>query len=270
MKHCSQKTKENVLPKLIGLALCLCLYPFSQQGTCSPSLQAPPINETNGKSIPGSIVDYKLLSKDNQSDFLIQADRDLKDYTSFYLDSPPRFVLDIPKIKAPKRYERITVNRPELICIRIVQREDKNKVRIVFDLTGDGEVECRVKNKTLGLEVSIRNRKKKQIVSSPPVMENRPAVRISKIGTDFKSQRHDSIKRKISIDLVKADIREFFMLVSRVSGISIQLSPEINEKITLKLKDIPWDKAVKAVADLYRLKIEEKGNSLYVSYSESL
>ncbi len=53
--------------------------------------------------------------------------------------------------------------------------------------------------------------------------------------------------QKISLDLQNADVQSVFRLLSEVGGVNIVLGEEIQGKVTLKLKDVPWDQVLDIV-----------------------
>ncbi len=53
--------------------------------------------------------------------------------------------------------------------------------------------------------------------------------------------------QKISLDLQNADVQSVFRLLSEVGGVNIVLGEEIKGKVTLKLKDVPWDQVLDIV-----------------------
>src|SRR6185369_1028885 len=48
----------------------------------------------------------------------------------------------------------------------------------------------------------------------------------------------------ISLDLKDYDIKDFFRLISEISGLNVVLDPNVGGMVTLKLTDVPWDQAL--------------------------
>jgi type IV pilus assembly protein PilQ len=48
---------------------------------------------------------------------------------------------------------------------------------------------------------------------------------------------------KVSIDFKDADIRDFVLLMAEVGHFQVVVDPGVTCKLTLKLKDVPWDTA---------------------------
>lgn len=51
----------------------------------------------------------------------------------------------------------------------------------------------------------------------------------------------------ISLDLRDVDIRDFFRLIHRVSGLNLAVDPDVTGNITLVMDDVPWDQALDIV-----------------------
>ena len=49
---------------------------------------------------------------------------------------------------------------------------------------------------------------------------------------------------KISLDLQNADVQSVFRILSEIGGVNIVLGEDIQGKVTLKLKDVPWDQVL--------------------------
>jgi len=58
---------------------------------------------------------------------------------------------------------------------------------------------------------------------------------------------------KITIKFNDADIRDVIMYLCRVGGLNVVFHPEVSGKVTLDLKDVPWDQALDLVLKLNRL-----------------
>jgi len=58
---------------------------------------------------------------------------------------------------------------------------------------------------------------------------------------------------KISIKFKDADIRDVIMYLCKVGGLNVVFHPEVSGKVTLDLKDVPWDQALDLVLKLNKL-----------------
>src|SRR5207253_6867891 len=74
----------------------------------------------------------------------------------------------------------------------------------------------------------------------------------------------------ISLDLKDYDIKDFFRLVSEISGLNVVLDPNVNGTVTLKLTDVPWDQALDVVLKNYQLGGQLQGNVLRIATNATL
>ncbi len=74
----------------------------------------------------------------------------------------------------------------------------------------------------------------------------------------------------ISLDLKDYDIKDFFRLISEISGLNIVLDPNVAGNVTLKLVDVPWDQALDVVLQNYQLGGLLQGNVLRIATNGTL
>ena len=73
------------------------------------------------------------------------------------------------------------------------------------------------------------------------------------------------IGKKISIELRDTDIRDAFELVTLESGLNMVLSDAVQGRVSLKLKDVPWDQAFVMLLRVKNLGYIRYGNVLQIS-----
>jgi type IV pilus assembly protein PilQ len=74
----------------------------------------------------------------------------------------------------------------------------------------------------------------------------------------------------ISLDLRDYDIKDFFRLISEISGLNVVLDPNVSGTVTLKLTDVPWDQALDVVLKNYQLGGQLQGNVLRIATNGTL
>ncbi len=74
----------------------------------------------------------------------------------------------------------------------------------------------------------------------------------------------------VSFDLVDEDIKNFFRLISELSGLNIVLDPGVSGTVTLKLTDVPWDQALDVVLKNNQLGGQLQGNILRIATNAAL
>lgn len=74
----------------------------------------------------------------------------------------------------------------------------------------------------------------------------------------------------ISLDLVNYDIKDFFRLISEISGLNVVLDPNVTGVVTLRLTDVPWDQALDVVLKNYNFGGQLQGNVLRIATNSTL
>ncbi|PYR98280.1 MAG: hypothetical protein DMG16_21315 [Acidobacteria bacterium] len=74
----------------------------------------------------------------------------------------------------------------------------------------------------------------------------------------------------ISLDLRDYDIKDFFRLISEISGLNVVLDPNVAGNVTLKLTDVPWDQALDVVLKNYNFGAQLQGNVLRIATNATL
>jgi len=74
----------------------------------------------------------------------------------------------------------------------------------------------------------------------------------------------------ISLDFQEADIKNVFRILAEMSGLNIIVSEKVKGKVTLRLKNVPWDQALDLVLQTYNLGVVKKGNVLRILPIEEL
>ncbi|KJU87014.1 type IV pilus secretin PilQ/competence protein [Candidatus Magnetobacterium bavaricum] len=206
----------------------------------------------------------------------------------FTLDG--RIVVDIPKVKLAA-LKRQAVKKP-LSNIRWV--EHKDKVRIVLDVADKVNYEVvtggnlvvivltapNIKSKVPKTAITVLPAKKKGskgLSTTDDVMAD-VQTRIERLKKDDrkspaeKEHNHDSGlsgKSLVTLDFNNADIVPIMRLISDAGGYNIVVDPAVKGKITLKLKDVPWDKALDLILDAHRLDKEMDGNILKIKPTDA-
>lgn len=95
----------------------------------------------------------------------------------------------------------------------------------------------------------------REIASSPPEQSLSPA-------------RYDQPKKytgeKISLDFQNTNIRDVIKIIGEHSGKNMVISDGVTGRVTVKLKDLPWDQALDIVLASRTLGVTESGNVLIV------
>ncbi|MDR2352023.1 MAG: secretin and TonB N-terminal domain-containing protein, partial [Deltaproteobacteria bacterium] len=75
---------------------------------------------------------------------------------------------------------------------------------------------------------------------------------------------------RISLDFQNADIHNILRLIGEVSGKNVVVSDAVSGKVTLKLRNVPWDQALDIVLESKNLESETVGNVLRIDTKENM
>ena len=64
---------------------------------------------------------------------------------------------------------------------------------------------------------------------------------------------------RISLDLKDADLKDVFRLMARISGLNVVVAPEVQGRLTMTLRDVPWDQALDIICKNFNLAYEVEG-----------
>ena len=90
-------------------------------------------------------------------------------------------------------------------------------------------------------------------------------------GSGLPSNLNKSFKgNKVSLDFQDVDVRTVLQILAKESGMNIVASDSVTGKMTLTLKDVPWDQALDLVMQARNLDMRKTGNIINVAPREEL
>ena len=85
-------------------------------------------------------------------------------------------------------------------------------------------------------------------------------------GSGLPSNQNKSFKgNKVSLDFQDVDVRTVLQILAKESGMNIVASDSVTGKMTLTLKDVPWDQALDLVMQARNLDMRKTGNVINVA-----
>ena len=73
-----------------------------------------------------------------------------------------------------------------------------------------------------------------------------------------------SPEARVDLDLKAADIHDVFRLLADVGRVNIVVAGEVSGTITMRLRQVPWDRAMEVIAHARGLSYEREGNVILV------
>ena len=89
-------------------------------------------------------------------------------------------------------------------------------------------------------------------------------------GSVLAEPRHRYSGKKITIDLQEADIANVIRLIGDVSGKNVVFGDDVKGKVTLKLKNVPWDQALDVILRSHALGAQIDDGIIFVAPQAAL
>lgn len=78
------------------------------------------------------------------------------------------------------------------------------------------------------------------------------------------------VPSNVTLDFKEADIRNVLKIISYKAGVNIVTTPEVIGNVTIRLVDVPWDKALDVILKTYGFGYEKQGNIITVAPIDKL
>jgi type IV pilus assembly protein PilQ len=110
--------------------------------------------------------------------------------------------------------------------------------------------------------------------AQPPRQQPQPAPAQARSGSALSGLGLGDEKvytgERISLDFQNADIHNILRLIGEVSGKNVVVSDAVSGKVTLKLRNVPWDQALDIVLASKNLDFVENGNVLRIDTKDNI
>ncbi|EPI6964032.1 type IV pilus secretin PilQ [Neisseria gonorrhoeae] len=216
--------------------------PAKQQAAASAKQQAAtPAKQTNidfrkdGKN--AGIIELAALGFAGQPDISQQHDHIIVTLKNHTLPTALQRSLDVADFKTP--VQKVTLKRLN------------NDTQLIITTTGNWEL---VNKSAAPGYFTFQVLPKKQTLESGGV-NNAPKT--------FTG-------RKISLDFQDVEIRTILQILAKESGMNIVASDSVSGKMTLSLKDVPWDQALDLVMQARNLDMRQQGNIVNIAPRDEL
>lgn len=212
--------------------------PFSPATQQTAAVQAKQTNidfRKDGKN--AGIIELAALGFAGQPDISQQRDHIIVTLKNHTLPTALQRSLDVADFKTP--VQKVTLKRLN------------NDTQLIITTTGNWEL---VNKSAAPGYFTFQVLPKKQNLESGGV-NNAPKT--------FKG-------RKISLDFQDVEVRTILQILAKESGMNIVASDSVNGKMTLSLKDVPWDQALDLVMQARNLDMRQQGNIVNIAPRDEL
>jgi len=109
---------------------------------------------------------------------------------------------------------------------------------------------------------------KPEPAASAAVAPQQPAA----LPEDTQAAATESLAKSdnVSLDFKEADIRNVLKIISYKAGVNIVTTPEVIGNVTIRLVDVPWEKALTVILKTYGFAYERTGNIITVAPIDKL
>lgn len=207
----------------------------SKQQAAAPAKQTNIDFRKDGKN--AGIIELAALGFAGQPDISQQRDHIIVTLKNHTLPTALQRSLDVADFKTP--VQKVTLKRLN------------NDTQLIITTTGNWEL---VNKSAAPGHFTFQVLPKKQNLESGGV-NNAPKT--------FKG-------RKISLDFQDVEVRTILQILAKESGMNIVASDSVNGKMTLSLKDVPWDQALDLVMQARNLDMRQQGNIVNIAPRDEL
>ncbi|MDO9513872.1 MAG: AMIN domain-containing protein [Elusimicrobiota bacterium] len=220
-------------------------------------------------------------------------------YYLFKISNPPRLVIEFTSTMVEAEKKEIDVKDCFIKKVRVGQYKDApiKIARIVFDLPTD-EVYYDALSAGDQILVAISSKSGKAVVKIPAMIQQKKSAAKSAIERNVPTPGHKSkvkeiketgetaapeaadvpvepmgemtthggvlqiSKKIISVNFYQTDIRTILRAVSEQTGINIIYGPDVQSNVTLKLKDVTFDDALRIILKMSGLVVEKEAENI--------
>jgi len=242
-----------------------------------PDPVEPPPSQTEEKPKPAKkilVKNIRYQPNNNGGTVLIDADGPI-DFTTRKNSDTNQFIIEIsnaklgPKLKWP--IDAKDISGPYGV-INAYQEKSSDVARVVIQLRD--QVDDPVLQQE-GNTLLVIAQKATPVVSETPTTtsevntpindESSSKVLSNQTLDEFLASNNQFYGKKISIEVNDMEIKEFIRFISDESGINLLLDDTVTGKVTIKLRQIPWDQALVIVLKSKKLGYIRIGNVIRIA-----
>ncbi len=190
-------------------------------------------------------------------------------------------VLSLEGAQLPKRFERSldtsAFNGP-VTMVSSFNQPSTGQVKIIATLKG--EVQDKLVETSKGLSWTVaagaapRHDPSESVVVSEPAVAEAKAAGFAAEAPSYAAtgapQRREYTGRRITLDFHDIEIRNLLRLIADVSKKNIVVADDVSGKVTVSLRNVPWDQALDLILKTKGLGKEEMGNVIRVAKYEQI
>ncbi|KLT73176.1 pilus assembly protein PilQ [Neisseria arctica] len=182
------------------------------------------------------IIELTAPSFSSQPDIKQQSDRVIITLKNYPLPTQAQRSLDVSDFNTPVR--------------NVTMKRIGNSTQVIIRNQGSWDIRTQQGNSRFSFEISPKTDVASQGLGSAP--------------------KRNFTGRRISLDFQDVEVRTILQILAKESGTNIVASDSVNGKMTLSLKDVPWDQALDLVMQARNLDMRRQGNIINIAPREEL
>ena len=254
------------------------------KGTKAERMLLAQVPEEEAEAVSLSkIVDLQTAQEENEVSIKLRASQALE-YTAFKLVDPLRLVLDFPNMEKGDLVGVMEVNQGVVNTIRPLYFEEAKVLRLEIGLTKAASYEI-LRPSSYVMDIRLKDTEVPAQEAAVPADQQDTAESVETTETMAKAEPKKETRREaetederndtcfellsgerdsLSMEFQNANIKNLFRVISEVSGFSLVLSPAVKGKISIRLVDVPWNKAFELILENNALGRVCEGNIIRV------
>ncbi|MFP5518666.1 MAG: type IV pilus secretin PilQ [Bdellovibrionia bacterium] len=250
--------------------------PTEVQETIAPTEESTTSADNMSTGAPVQITGLNYKANENGGSVVIDANGPIS-YTTRFNSDLKQMIIEVDNATLPDRLKR-TLNtrdiRGSIGAIDAYQNPGSTRARIVVQLR-DGAEEPVVQTAGNSLVVVGGSVASNIIQGEGEIPETETTagagtiLPVSKL-EEFLVGNSKFYGKKISIEMNNMDIREALQFIMDESGLNMVISDRVEGKVSLKLRQVPWDQALVVIMRSRNLGYTRQGSVLRIATIEEL
>jgi type IV pilus secretin PilQ/predicted competence protein len=247
---------------------------------------AEPAKETVLQSQAFNLQDLSVREERGQTILFVRFSQPVTEFRHFPLPQPSRIVLDLfGDVKQLPQVETFPIDTNWVATVRLTSIA--GSLRLTLDIAGAAVPPYTIIPDQGGLKIVVgsvdpkaaarknvtffKDGKRTDGITSGPACPSTEelAPRPSPSEAQLTSEKKYT-GQKISLEFKDADIKNIFRLIGEISGRNILVTDDVNQKVTIRLIEIPWDQALDLIINTNGLAKEEVDNIIRISTAARL
>lgn len=231
-----------------------------------------PVQQSSSSDASGPLVNITNIqyrANDNGGTVVIEGSGPLSFQPRMNAETN-QFIVEVPNSRLPRKLKRPFNTRDfagTIGSIDAYQGKGSSTSRIVVQLRpGAAEPVVQAEGNSLFVVAQPPGASQIDTADSSKPVETLPSkLMASENIEEFLAGNQSFYGKRLSIETDDAEIRDVFRLISEESNVNMIIADEVRGKVSLKLKNVPWDQALVMIMKAKKLGYTRAGNVLRIA-----